>query len=286
MSAGEHFNLVRNHLNLGMLGLGNGCGMSIPQQNLIEIIASEHRLVLDAPSRHGRHYEHALEASFFLSNFVNAVDPGMEVFLMWMSQVKKHHLLALLSVVRLHHIQGTLDLRYTIEAATCAAYAIEHPSPLDFSEIDADGLLSPSQKNKTKQYKWLDKHFPAISKDIKGIKDLINQNSAHANLVNTSLNCLAPQQENYIAAPFFDVTDEYYVRADLWRLANTARAIIALICQVAEGRKGIRFHHEFASIWEKLVRENDELLNELKQSDPYKRAMARAEAKEETAAAD
>ena len=145
-------------------------------------------------------------------------------------------------------------------------------------------MLSPSQKEKTKQYKWLDEHYPAISNDIKRIEGLINENSAHANLVYASLNCLAPQNENYIAAPFFDVTDDYYIKADLWKLANTARALIALICEAAEGRTGVKFRDDFALMWDKLVRENDELVNELKQSDPYKRAMGRAKAKEEYAA--
>lgn len=107
---------------------------------------------------------------------------------MFLSQVKKHHTLALLSFVRLHHVQGLLDLRWTLEAGASAAYAIANTNPEDFVDVDTNGLLDPSQRLASRRYKWLENNYKEVSDFIKELKDEINKYAAHANIIQAGRN--------------------------------------------------------------------------------------------------
>jgi len=58
--------------------------------------------------------------------------------------VRKHHTVALFSTVRLHRIQAMMDLRQTLEAGACAAYAIANTDQASF-DMDEDGILNATQ---------------------------------------------------------------------------------------------------------------------------------------------
>src|SRR5258708_37500537 len=76
--------------------------MEIKQRTIAEIAETERLLLAYARERYPVYYPQALEASLFLSNFIKSVDPDRSVFVMFLSQLKKHHTLALFSTVRLH----------------------------------------------------------------------------------------------------------------------------------------------------------------------------------------
>jgi hypothetical protein len=127
--------------------------VDLKQKTIGEIIGSERLLVLEAPERYGAFYTNALDASVFLSHFIKSLDPDRFVFGRYYSQVKKHHLLALFSTVRLHQVQSTMDLRQVLEAGSCAAFAIVNPDPSHFVTEDKNGLLNSSQKLTGNAYK-------------------------------------------------------------------------------------------------------------------------------------
>ena len=60
----------------------------------------------------------------FLSTFIKSLDEDRFVFGRFHSQVKKHHLLAVFSTVRLHEVRSSMNLRQVLEAGSCAAFAI------------------------------------------------------------------------------------------------------------------------------------------------------------------
>ena len=160
---------------------------------------------MSAPERYGAYYTHALDASVFLSSFIKSLDPDRFVFGRYYSQVKKHHLLALFSTVRLHQTQSTMDLRQVLEAGSCAAFAIANPDPSHFVTEDKHGLLNSSQKLTGNIYKWLDQNYPQGSKSLKEMKDNINASTAHANLVYTGSNFEVA--DDAVSSPFFDFED-------------------------------------------------------------------------------
>jgi hypothetical protein len=90
--------------------------MEFLQSTLEEIVESERLMLLGARQRYGNYYDHARECSIFLSRSVAAVDHDRMMFSRFFSLMKKHHMLALLSILRLHKVQAMMNLRQVLEA--------------------------------------------------------------------------------------------------------------------------------------------------------------------------
>jgi hypothetical protein len=91
-------------------------------------------------------YTNALDVSILLTTFIKSLGPDRFVFGRYHACVKKHHLLALFSTVRLHQAQATMDLPQVLEAGCLAAYAIANPDSVLFVTEDKNGLLNSSPK--------------------------------------------------------------------------------------------------------------------------------------------
>ncbi len=133
--------------------------MEFLQSTLEEIIESERLMLLAAKERYGAYYGHARECSIFLSRSVTAVDRDRMMFSRFFSLMKKHHMLALLSILRLHKVQAVMNLRQVLEAGAAAAFAIANPELHHFADTDKQGLLDPSQALTKKRYQWLDQNY-------------------------------------------------------------------------------------------------------------------------------
>jgi hypothetical protein len=245
--------------------------MEIKQRTIPEIVETEGLLVANAHDRYPVYYPHALEASLFLSKFVESVDGDRSVFVMFLSQIKKHHTLALFSTVRLHQIQAKMNLRQALEAGVSAAFAIANPGPENFVDTDNQGMLDPSQKLAKKRYDWLHKHYPADSDVIKKAKATINESTAHANLINTYKNFRLNENNGSFDAPFFDVEDKHFVKIDLWMIGNIAVGLLDLFYGVNQGRNVIKFVDDFLPRFDKIVRDNKALHVEMTGTQRYKR---------------
>ena len=248
--------------------------MDLEQKTIGDIIESERWLVIAAPDRYGAFYTHALDASMFLGSFIKTLDPDRFVFGRYHSWVKKHHLLALFSTVRLHQVQATMNLRQVLEAGSLAAYAIANPEPSHFVTEDKNGLLNPSPKLTGIIYKWLDHRYPESSQSLKQMKDLINASTGHANLVYTGSNFRVV--DNEISSPFFDIEDDYVVSRDLWRIGNIAINLLGLFYNVNENVGSIKLVEDFLQRLDALTDQNKALHAEMTSTDRYKAAAVKA----------
>jgi len=88
--------------------------------------AIEHDRVLAAEQRYGKFYVNAYLTTILLSNIMMWPVTDCEMFIRFLSQVKKYHSLSLLSTVRLHRIQAKMNLRYFLESTVNAAYSLAH----------------------------------------------------------------------------------------------------------------------------------------------------------------
>jgi hypothetical protein len=190
---------------------------------------------------------------------------------MFLSQVKKHHMLALFSTVRLHRIQAMMNLRQVLEAGAAAAFAIANPEQEHFVDADDHGVLDPSKKLTEKRYTWLDEHYTTGSAAIRHMKDNINKSVGHANLVSAGSN-FRFNEAGWFDAPFFDIEDEHFIKTDLWMIGNIAIGLMRLFHDVNSERNAIVFIDEFAKRWGNLSRENTLLHAELTSTDRFKRA--------------
>lgn len=250
-----------------------------PQNTIGEIIDSERAMILTAPQRYGKYYETALEASLLMSGFLEFMGSDRWIFGNFLSTVKKHHTLALFSTVRLQKVQAMMNLRQTLEAGACAAFAIANPDDAHFVDTDTFGILDPSQKLARSRYNWLHQNYPVGSAAIKEIKDEINKNSAHANLISTHRTCRTDNSAGQLVAPFFDIEDEYYVKIDLWIIAHVAHTLLQLFYGINDGRGVIKFRNNFVSSIQILGVKNEALRKEMMATDRCQRAMAKENAR-------
>jgi hypothetical protein len=165
-----------------MAGFG-GDDMEFPQSTLEEITESEVLMVRTAADRFGNFFLNAWACSVLLSKCVVSVDHTRLHFARFHAVLKKHHTLSVLSFVRLHKVQGMMDLRQALEAGCAAAFAIANPEDDHFFRIDQHGIVRSSQSLSDKRYRWLDRNFKQRSDGIKAKKKLINDNQSHANIV-------------------------------------------------------------------------------------------------------
>jgi hypothetical protein len=245
--------------------------MEFPQSTIGQIIDSEREMVLTAPQRYGKYYETALEGSMLITKFLEAIDPDRSVFASFLSLLKKHHTLALFSAIRLHKVQAMMNLRLTLEAGACAAFAIANPDRAHFVDADQYGILDPVPAGK--RYRWLDQNYSASSTTINEIKKQINTSTTHANLIATH-NTFRPDYEaGLFVAPFFDMEDEHYVKIDLFMVGDVALILLLFFYEVNEGRNVIKFVYDF---WPQIqtLRQNVEALRaEILATERVKHAM-------------
>jgi len=244
--------------------------MEFRQNTIGQIIDSERDMILTAPARYGKHYDSALECSLLLTQFLKSVDADRWIFGSFLSLAKKHHTLALFSLLRLHKVQAMLNLRQTLEAGACAAFAIAHPGHEHFVVADEHDILDPVSAGK--RYTWLDKNYNAGSTRIKEIKQQINSSTAHANLISTHNTFRIEREDGWFSAPFFDLEDEHFVKVDLWMISDVAITLMHYFNEINEERSVLKFVDNFDYLIQKVVQQNSELRTELMSTDRHKRA--------------
>jgi len=97
------------------------------QSTLEEITESERQMLLSAKERFGNHYVNARASSVFLSRCIVAVEHDRMNFGRFLALAKKHHMLAIMSAVRLHKVQAMMNLRQVLEAGAAAALRLQIP---------------------------------------------------------------------------------------------------------------------------------------------------------------
>ena len=237
----------------------------IPKQSTIdEIITSESELFYVAEKKYGDYFVNCFKFNGLLQNFTVSVDASRHVFAAFLSQVRKHLTLALFSAVRLHHTQAMMNLRQVLEAGAFAAYAIANPDKENFVEKREDGYLDAPQGLIVQRYKWLEENYPEGQKPMKQFKDIINQTTAHSNLIYAYNNFYFNEETGKFETPFFDIGNERLVKTDLWQIGNVAMGLMDLFYGVDKKIGSIKFVDNFIPHLKNLEVENKRLGKEMK----------------------
>jgi hypothetical protein len=70
-------------------------------------------------------------------------------------------------------------------------------------------------------YKWIKEAYSSHSKTIQNIKDQINKETAHANVINSQHNLLyVPSERAEIHTSYFDFENDELAKIDLWQCAK------------------------------------------------------------------
>lgn len=242
--------------------------MEYKQDSFDDIIKSEYDMVLDGQKRYGKYYIHAINFYNFLQQFIISVDASRFIFTAFLGQIRKHHLLAILSTLRLQHTQSMMNLRQVLEASASAAYSIANPDKKGFIIEDESRIIKTTDKLRNKQYKWLDKNYKHGSDAIKRMKDLINDTSSHSNLVNAHRNFKFQSKEAHM--PFFDYENEFHIKAALWQASNIVLGITNLFYVVDKDIRSIKFVDSFEKDLLALQDENNIIKTEIQKDHPEK----------------
>lgn len=187
----------------------------------------ENRLVVDAESTYGEYSTHAFETVDVLMNLILWPTVPCEIFLRFLAQMKKTLLLCMVSIVRQHRVQAMTNLRYFLETTSHAAYGLAHK---DGSAYVKNGGLDDPKTISIKTYRWLEREHPEVSSEIKRMKDEINSETAHANILN-SIHTFAFEGEpvQVIRNEVFDFDDPERAKADLCHSAHAGLLALELL---------------------------------------------------------
>ena len=245
--------------------------MTYPQSTLQELAESERQMVLEAEARFGKYWVEARASSIFLSRCIIAIDHDRMHVGRFNAILKKHHLLAIMSAVRLHKSQAMWNLRQVLEAGAHAAFAIANPGDEHFFKWE-NGLLVLPPKLPGKRYDWLAQNHKPFSDAIKAKKDMLNELQTYANVV--AAHGVFRIEGDQVQAPFFDVEDEYHVKLDLWLAAAVALDVMKLFREVNQGHNVIEFFEGFDAHLTTLENRVVALMEEMKATERWQRAEA------------
>jgi hypothetical protein len=238
--------------------------METKQDTLGEILDSERDMVLHGAEKYGDYFKNAVELGDLLENFTKSINrPENYIAVVFLSQVRKYHTLALFSAVRRHHNQLAMDLRQVLEAGPRMAYAMAYSDENKFCERDKNDILCIPQKLGEKKNDWLDKNFKPSSDVIKRLKKAINNSASHANLIYSfqNFNVLSDGRKRF-HTPFFDFEDDFKIKGDLWLVANVAMGLLDLFYGVNQKYGTFVLSDGFLEKFKKLEQQNTKLKEE------------------------
>lgn len=249
--------------------------MEFKEDTIGDIIESEGQMILHGAERFGDYFINASEFNNLLNKFIKSIDdPTRFIFMLFLSQVKKHHILALFSSVRLHHVQAGMNLRQVMEAGQWAAYALGNIEEEKFFDKDHNGIINTTGKHWGRMYKWLDENFKIKADEVKNIKKIISGSVGHSNIAYAFQNFkLGPPEKPSFSNTYFDEEDEYRVKTDLWFVANTAMGLLDLFYGVNLQYKVFQVENDFLPTIRKLTDQNHALKAEMAKHPRYQKAL-------------
>jgi len=222
------------------------------------IIQEETEIFIKNTQKYSSYFNHAIGATNLLATSIQSVHSDRFIFTLFLSHLRKHHFLALLSTTRQHHVQATMNLRQVLEAMVCASYAIAHP--VKKTEIIK---TEPTNKYLKKAYNWIKTAYPTGSQVIKKQKDIINNSTAHVNPAFAHQTFKYDPENRVFQTPFFDFENEYLIKSDFWFIANMVIGITDLFYKINKDYDGMKFQSNFIAQLKELETENNNIKKEM-----------------------
>jgi len=225
--------------------------------------AEEHQKLVDAEQKYGNAFINAYNTTILVSNLMMWPVIDCDLFIRFYSQMKKYHSLSVISTVRLHRVQAKMDLRYFLESTANAAFSLAHTDTENYFDFQ-NRRIRDAQKASLTAYRWLESTYRAHSDFIKDLKATINEQTAHAHVVNSQHNFdFVPGQRAEIITSYFDFDDDEVVMLDLWLAAKAGLHAAHLILQVQRDFGGFLPSVDAADL-SQLMADNDAVLVELR----------------------
>ena len=146
------------------------------QNNLIDIVNRENQVLLATIDSNAEYYKVSYDIVDYLWNYVSGFDSEHGLtFTLFLGQFRKAITQTLLSILQLHSVQGFMTLRYALESAALACYALFSIELELFCGIDEYNRAVPREKALKKAYTWLENNDPKYSDYLKLRKTMIKE---------------------------------------------------------------------------------------------------------------
>lgn len=228
------------------------------QNNLIDIVNREHQVLLRTIGANAEYYSVSYAVVDYLWQYVLGFNPehGM-TFTLFLGQFRKAITQTLLSFLRLHSVQGFMTLRYALESASLACYAMFSTKVDAFCGVDEYERAVPLEKTLKKAYTWLENTCPEYSAHLKLRKKLINDYWAHCNILPTSQNI---EIDGDVAdTVYFDRMDKDMTDQYLLVVSDIAFSFIAASSQINDKFGRFQVTTDFYQRMQRLQRDLDAL---------------------------
>lgn len=235
-----------------------------------DLSETENILVNSASKEYGPIYENSRSLVLLMSEFIFKISrPEAWIFIGFLTQVQNSLYLALLSTIRRHDVQSLMMLRYSLESAVLACYALFDINPDNYAVIEPDDSLKIKGRVREKANRWLEANFKEHSGKIKYFKDVINDTSAHANFGPVFSNADFSKSEEIINHIFDDNLEdkehhELMIRQRLWWIGNISFGLLDLFYGAIIKYPLVELVDDFIGKMQELGKENERIKIELK----------------------
>jgi hypothetical protein len=226
--------------------------------NMGELLAREAELTDSARNDYGPYFATAMHCCGYLTTQITRIDDDRFLFRAMNALVGKHAILATLSYVRRHRVQGSMNMRQVVESTQRACYFLARPkdhvreTEATF-EIDETGVRDNT-------YRFFNDEMGDHAEAFKTAKKVINMTDAHASLRSAQLIARRSATGGDL---FFDADNPVLVRVGLWSVINTTVGVLDAYHLVAQRYGGIRFADDFGDVFAAIVAMRDRLHGEL-----------------------
>ncbi len=230
------------------------------KDNLLDIVDRENQVLFESIASNAEYYKVCYEVVDYLWHYVEDFDceKGL-TFTLFLGQFRKAITQTLLSILRLHSVQGFLTLRYALESAALSCYSLFATDIETFCGADEHDRAVPRDKTLNKAYNWLNENDPKYSEYLKFRKETINGYYAHCNIMPTSQNFEISGNE--AGTVYFDESDNDMNDQFLLIVADVAFTFMCASSQFNANFKRFQLSNDFHHMMQAL--END--LNTLKE---------------------
>jgi hypothetical protein len=237
------------------------------------LVVRERAMFVNAEKRLGHPYRVAREATLLMTTFLQSVSGDRFVFANFMGIIKNHLTLALLSMVRRHHVEAMMNIRQVLESASNAAYALANPDA-DWAH-PTTGRTHTSQVIRERSFKWMDANFKAHSDTLSDLKRQLNETDLHSNIVNGSRSFQADPDAGVMLTNFFDDEDLHIIHSDLMVLSLVAMCTMHLLHSVAERHGGFVISKDWRERADLVEADRQRITAAIGTSDRHQAALAR-----------
>ncbi|MCS7460362.1 hypothetical protein N0M98_09430 [Paenibacillus doosanensis] len=227
-----------------------------------ELSEIEHEEIISARSKYNNFFTNAKEIVEFTNQFLDQYSNKQEsyLFFMFYSQMNISLKLAFLSIVRRHDAQTGMNIRYALETAVLAMYALKNPTIEEYYK--ESGSAEELGKVKKAANNWFDTKYKEFSDNVKNLKVQLSNHMAHANLSQV-INSFSLSGREGFETSFFDSEDVDKTKERLRWLGNICLSIIVQIVEISREYPHIQPADGYKEKLIRLALENQRLTEEL-----------------------